>query len=170
MSNQQSGRKTRRDVLFSFCRRMEQVTGMTNVEGDEVRKEVKTVALGPVAWRSLVALAAAFQPGYGMGAGRRGQSALWEVGNPSKSGCDLLSAATVRMASCTAPRVEPRGACCPTRSSAAPCPTAVSTTPNGLSSPSAQMVWVRELAAFRHTFVCVTSRPGGAFACTRPSC
>ena len=67
-SNQQSGRKTRRDVLFSFRRRMEQATGMTNVEGGQVRKEVKTVALGPVAWRSLVALAAAFQPGYGMGA------------------------------------------------------------------------------------------------------
>lgn len=42
-----------------------------------------------------------------------------------KLGC--FPAVTVKMASCTVPRVVPQGACCQTLSSAAPCLTAVST-------------------------------------------
>ena len=70
-----------------------------------------------------------------------------------------VSAATARTASCTAPRVEPRGACCLKQSLAAPCPTAVSTARHELPTPSAQMGWARGLAAFRHVFGWVTSRP-----------
>ena len=87
-----------------------------------------------------------------------GRAPCGRRGVPLSEAVTFVSAATAKMASCTAPRVEPQGACCLKQSSAAPCPTAVSTAHHELPTPSAQTAWARGLAAFRHVFGWVTSR------------